>query len=370
MGRNEGEGQFMSEIFEPGPREFDSGEGAFHIFKHAGRAGWGGPLLLLVLYVVGYALIYGLFVWGVAPFFAQMPNWANTEPEAAEVFATFGRLWAVMPVGLLLVWALYAMIDAALLRWCFGHGAKIRFGGIELRLMLVELMIYALMAVIWIPTFALFALGAAQSSFILMIIGGISVFIALGFMIALAVKFAPSAALTVHRGHFSFFRSWRMTKGFFWGLLGAFVIIYVIYLALSIAMQFASQPLMMMALGEDSGLIAASQTGQMSEEESLQFVQAMFSADMLPLYIGLTLVGLVIYFVFQAAMAGVNAYAVKWAAAETPEAAGALNVAAPAAGEPDIHATSPARPDSVSGGEEGPASGAADDPSRPDEPKS
>lgn len=358
----------MTDAIEPGPREFDSGEGAFHLFKHAGRAGWGGLLLLLVLYVIGFALIYGLFIWGMLPLFTQMPDWANSEPERAEVFAALGRFWITFPLGLILAWAFYATIDAALLRWCFGRGAKIRFGGMELRLMLVELMIYALMVIVWIPTFVLFSLGAARSNFLLMVIAGLSVFAALGFMIVLAVKFAPSAALTIYRGHFSFFRAWRMTKGFFWGLLGAFVIVWVIYLAFSIAMQIASQPLMMMAMGENADLLAASQTGQMSEEEAMRFMQALFSADMLPVFAGLTLVSMVVYFAFQAAMAGTNAYAVKWAHAG---AAGddALDVPAPNGGQPDIHAASPDKTDSVSGGEGGPAAGASGDPADSDESK-
>lgn len=358
----------MSNSFETGLREFDSGEGAFHLFKHAGRAGWGGLLFLLVLYVVGFALIYGLFVWGMLPLFTQMPDWANSEPERAELFAALGRFWVVFPVGLLLAWAFYAMIDAALLRWCFGHGARIRFGGMELRLMLVELMIYALMVIAWIPTFVLFSLGAALPSFLLMVIAGLSVFVALGFMIVLAVKFAPSAALTVYRGHFSFFRTWRMTKGFFWGLLGAFVIVWVIYLALSIALQIASQPLMMMAMGENADLLAASQTGQMSEEEAMRFIQARFSADMLPVFASLTLVSMVVYFAFQAVIAGTNAYAVKWAH-DGAAGADALNVSAPKNGQANIHAAFQDKTDPVTGGEDGPASGATGGAAHSDEPK-
>lgn len=358
----------MTDTFEPGPREFDSGEGAFHLFKLAGRQGWGGLLLLLVLYVVGFGLIYALFIWGLVPLFTQMPDWTNSEPERAEIVAAFGRLWGVIPLGLLLLWAFYATIDAALLRWCFGRGAKIRFGGMELRLMLVELIIYVLMIVVWIPTFLLFSFGAAQSSFLLMIVGGLSVFLALGFMIALAVKFAPAAALTVYRGHFSFFRAWRMTKGFFWSLLGAFVIVWVIYLALTIALQIASQPLMMMAMGENADLLAASQSGQMSDEEAMRFLQAVFSADMLPFFAGATLISMMVYFAFQALLAGTNAYAVKWAG-EGAAVSGVLDVPAPQAEKPGIHAASPDRADPVSSPQEGPAPDAAGDSPRPDEPK-
>lgn len=351
----------MSESHETEPREFDAGEGAFHIFKQAGRAGWGGLLKLLAVYLIGYGLIYALFVWGFGPILTQLPDWISAEPERSELMAAFSRFWLALPAGLILIWVLYATIDAALLRWCFDRGAKIRFGGMELRLMLVELIIYVLLFLTWIPTFMLFSAGIGTRNLLLIVLGGLSVFVALGLMIFLAVKFAPAAALTVYRGHFSFFRAWRMSKGFFWGLLGAFVIIWVIYLALSIALQIASQPLMMIAMGDNAELLTASSTGQLSDAEALRLIQVLFSPEMMPVYIGTTLVSMVVYFMFQAVMAGTNAYAVKWRMAESA-GFGALDVPPPSGDATTIDATSPKGEDPVAGGVEGPVN--------PDERKS
>lgn len=350
----------MTEETAPAEREFDSGEGAFHIFKSARDHGWGGLIYLLTVYVIVSMVLYGVLFWGLAPIFSQLPDLVTVEPDPSEVMGILSRLWVAMPLFLLLFWVFYSIMDAALLRWCYGRGARIRFGGIELRLMVIGLLWYVLGFVIWIPTTVLIGLGAGISNIWLILFGSLSVFITLGAWIWLAVKFAPAAALTVYRGHFSVFRGWSASKGFFWGLLGAFAILWVIYLALSIALSILGQALQMMVLGDAARVMTNPFPGDMTPEESAALLQTMFSGEMLVVMAVQAVLSTFVYFFFQAAMAGTNAYAVKFGAAgEAPDGPEPLSVTPPPAPS-RVEAASPEQAD-AGPTPPGPA-GAASDP--------
>lgn len=49
-------------------------------------------------------------------------------------------------------------------------------------------------------------------------------------MIFFGVRFAPAAATSVARRRFAFFEAWTVTKGRFWALLGAFVLLILMYI--------------------------------------------------------------------------------------------------------------------------------------------
>lgn len=51
----------------------------------------------------------------------------------------------------------------------------------------------------------------------------------LGPMIYFGVRFAPAAATSIALKRFAFFDAWKVTKGRFWGLIGAFLIVFLIY---------------------------------------------------------------------------------------------------------------------------------------------
>jgi hypothetical protein len=55
-----------------------------------------------------------------------------------------------------------------------------------------------------------------------------------------AVRTAPAAAATIAQGRFSFFDSWKVSKGRFWALFGSFFLLWLIALVAIIGLEIAA----------------------------------------------------------------------------------------------------------------------------------
>lgn len=120
-------------------------------------------------------------------------------------------------------------------------------------------------------------------------------------LIYFAVRFAPAAATSIAKRRFAFFEAWTVTKGRFWALLGAFVLLWLMYFVGVIVLSGGA----VFAMGAG---VAQMQSG--AEPQSTEQMFAVFSSPSVwvPLVVcyGLMIIGA---FVFYVALFGVNARA-------------------------------------------------------------
>jgi hypothetical protein len=121
-------------------------------------------------------------------------------------------------------------------------------------------------------------------------------------LIYFAVRFAPAAATSVARRKFAFFDAWTVTKGRFWGIFGAFLLLFIIFFVFYIVVALGAG----FAMG---GLIAAQvaqgQQPQTSEEMLRMFANPQFAISVL--IFGLVMLTAVM--TLYVALFGVNARA-------------------------------------------------------------
>lgn len=88
-------------------------------------------------------------------------------------------------------------------------------------------------------------------------------------LIYFGVRFAPAAATSVARRRFAFFDAWTVTKGRFWALFGAFLLLFVMF--------FVFYFIVAMVFGAAMASMAASQMGQAGEPQTAQDVFRAFA---------------------------------------------------------------------------------------------
>lgn len=130
-------------------------------------------------------------------------------------------------------------------------------------------------------------------------------------MIYFAVRFAPAAATSIARRRFAFFDAWKVTKGRFWALFGAFLLLYVIYLIASLALGAvwfvavlgSAAPDLSQAMGDPQRI------AEVVTEVLQAYLQSLSQPQSWVVLGILQLVGMVIAAVLYVALYGVNARA-------------------------------------------------------------
>lgn len=227
------------------------------------------------IYGLSYAAIYialftavGLLGWRtVADWFLTMQALENDpNPEPGEIFgAVFGGLGAMIPLLLtasVLGWIIWAMFEvASQRRYLFGEKFSLGFGGDELRMMVVGLL-WGLMslAIFALPIFFMFsAFGVLLAAdlngpmddetarqFLGPFFGGFGLMFLLFFAyIFVATRLSPCFGLTVKEKEIRFFDAWTVSRGRFWPILGAYVIILIVVSVISQVVSGMAQLVMM-----------------------------------------------------------------------------------------------------------------------------
>lgn len=302
------------------PSGFVIDRAAFHMFHHASRTGWSGLVALgaiyMALFILLYALVAALIVPGLIEMIEILPTIEDEEvppEEAWRLMRTFSMMSGAYMLFMLGYFLIYHVMDAALLRWYFGRGAKVRFGADELRVIVVALLWFVAAIAICIPVFLLFIVAGAAQSGALVLLAVLAVLAALIGWIVLSVRLAPAAAMTMDRGEICFPSAWGLTRGVFWPMLGAFVIVIAVYFGASIGLQIVMQPFMYLVMG-DAMMPFMMDPGAEPEspEQVFQMLHDVFlSPGMIAIWTVFGVLGAVISFGYQALTAGVNAYRVK-----------------------------------------------------------
>lgn len=294
-----------------------------------------GAVLLpaTVVYAVLALLGFGAFIYLNWQAFSDYINWAMAMDRAAEnaadpsaVFAGMMPPASVMSLGgryflfLIVYYLLLAAYEAACLRWMIRGEAPGLFG---LTLDADTLRVYF---TYWIWFFLVIAFYIA----IVVVIVGVGAGVAVGVqgnaeaagptmgiamvllvlailigLIYFSVRFAPAAATSVAKRRFAFFDAWTVSKGRFWALFGAFLLLFLMYIVGAIILS----TIVMFAMGAG--------VANQPEPQSMQEMYALLAAPnvWIPMAIcyGLMIVGA---FMFYVALFGVNARAAQAALEE------------------------------------------------------
>jgi hypothetical protein len=165
------------------------------------------------------------------------------------------------------------------------------------------------------------ALSAAVPAlrFVIVFVAVLAPLALLGLLVWLSVRLAPAAALSIAQQRFVFFDAWRLTRPYFWQMLGAFVVLWIGYFVVALVLGSivelpltqAMTPIMQEAMsGGDAGELAAR-------------MMALWTSPTTMAFMGLSLiVSAAIACVLYIAFFGVNARVVE-AAGEERGGAGA-----------------------------------------------
>lgn len=207
------------------------------------------PWIFGAAYAAVLTLAYGIIGWLSA---GDVTAWMNgialidatIEPDAqfSAVLSSFGRLVPWIALSALAGWALWAMFEtASQRRYIRGEGFSLGFGADELRMMAVGLC-WVLLGLVLMALPMLLIMGSA--------LGGLAsgtlsnrqveetmigvVFGAMGLMLLIlplyvffATRLAPCFSLTVMRKQICFFDAWNVSRGRFWPIFGAYVILAI-----------------------------------------------------------------------------------------------------------------------------------------------
>lgn len=232
--------------------------------------------------------------------------------DPAQVFSVFFSLfggllpWIVLgSLASLVVWAMF--MAATQRRYIRDEAFSIRFGPDELRIMAVGVvwylgvsLMYLLPGLVMLPMFGIvsdFANGdISENEMVAFMLGRMSI-VALMFLVMFpvyvffATRFSPVFAMTVKERRIAFGDAWIVSRGRFWPILGAFLILAIVG---GMAVGFAGSIAQMLVTPAFMGSV--SRVEDSSELRSL-FTPALTIALLLYAFIRYFLSGLLMHFV-------------------------------------------------------------------------
>lgn len=288
-------------------------------------------IAFVVICVVACALFVALnlgAITDVMNWYANIITTAASNPDAAptpEMFtppASVITLWLLMFPFQVLIYVIVAAYEAACLKWMIrgetGGLFGFSFGADTWRVYLTYWIWFVLQNVV---AFALFFIvfGSAIGSMVaigasggdapdlgtLGTMGAVIPILLLVLCIVwlwVAVRLAPAAATSVARQRFAFFEAWNVTKGRFWALFGAFLLLNVMATVAFCMLYFA------LAMAIAFGVMG--QVGAMSDAPTPEQVGALLTQPsvLIPSVL-VVLVGAIGSFVYVVATFGVGARA-------------------------------------------------------------
>ncbi|MBY9066803.1 hypothetical protein K1X12_07815 [Hyphomonas sp. WL0036] len=238
---------------------------------HLGSFPWMFALSYALAFLALFAVI-GLLGWrDFAGWIAMMETVSGqaSEPSPEEAFSmilgAMGPLFLWGVVGGLAGWVLWAMFEAASQRrYIWGKGFSLGFGGDELRLMgvgflwwLMSAVIFALPILAMLSMFSVFLDGSFtelsedEVSARLMgpaMLAPLLMLLCFPVYVFMATRLSPCFGLTVKEKRVRFFDAWNVSRGRFWPILGAFVILSIGGWVISQVVMGIVQAVMMPAL--------------------------------------------------------------------------------------------------------------------------
>ena len=306
----------------------------FFAFRKREKAALLPTTLAFAVIVLAMGAVFTALNWQA---FVDYMNWvasisaSNANSAAAGVPPSMDAMMppqsvmSIMPAYFLFLLGYYILLaayEAACLRWMI-HGETGGLFGLSLGAdtwrVYFSYWIWFLLLIAFYIVCAIVAGGAMASVFMGMQGGAepspaaVIIPLVLGLLVVLAliyfsVRLAPAAATSVARRKFAFFDAWKVSRGRFWGLLGAFVLLFLMFMVFVIAVE--------VAFGVMVGMTAMNSVGQaepQSAEEAFRaFATPQYMAGIVALIVAITIAS----FLFYIALFGVNARAASLALEE------------------------------------------------------
>ena len=298
----------------------------FFAFRKREKAVLLPTTIAFAVLAVGTGILFAVLNWQA---FVDYLNWAASmsaataqAPDTPPSFETMmppASVMSLMPAYLLFTLAYYILLaayEAACLRWMI-RGETAGVFGLSLGadtwrvyftywiwFLLLILFYFICMITVGGAIVSMVAMGQAgaeptASAALIPLVLGVVILLAL---IYFSVRLAPAAAASIARRRFAFFDAWKVSKGRFWALLGAFLLLFIMYLVLCVAVGVAGGVFM-----------GATMMNQVMQAGEPQNAEAAFRAFASPqVIIGAVLlygVMIVAAFTLYVALFGVNARA-------------------------------------------------------------
>lgn len=285
------------------PREFSFGNALSHWSNSQGPSG----------FIWKYALAYGLATLAIAAVFVAIAGGAvmqlmtlsmqapGGEISDAEALAVLGRLVPVFLLAIPLAILFWVVFEGALQRrYMRDEGFSLKIGGDEGRLFVVGLLwvltlfgLYLGIAIVFGLVGAGLGLALGDAGMIILIplvIAGVALFV------WVIVRLSPASAMTVRDRKITFTSAFRASKGRFWQMFFAFIIMAIIAYIVSIVLQLVLGMMVGGALMSNPDIMSGT-----SDPEAL--MAALFSPG--------TLIGAAVAYFVMSAINGIVQFA--WA---------------------------------------------------------
>ncbi len=283
---------------------------------------------LLIWMTAGLTLVYLLVMpFMMTPYAALLEySWQNTQailggtvpPDPTQSLSVMAKLAPAYLFMMLGMWGLLASGESALHRKIL-HGSEtvrrpLRFGKVELRIMLIQLGVWALWFAVYTAGLLIVVLAGALLAQLTPILGGVFIFIGiisfLCLLVWLPIRLAPAAALTLDQDTRHLLAANKVTKFRFWNLFLAYMVVAV----LGYVVLYAIGAICVMVATGDPGFIIA-MSGLGGENPIIAFEAA---AERLknPIFLIMAIASLAVYAaalnLWYLCIAGIGTYAVKW----------------------------------------------------------
>ncbi len=187
-------------------------------------------LVISILSVVVMVLLAG-------PALMEVQELAKaTPPDPQALVAAYGRMAPAMllllPIALIGYAVLYAAASRIVLRPSDRGFGWMKFGADEIRqglaLLLVFLILFGVYLGAALAAGLFIALGAMLNPVLGVLVGLLAAFAALGVVIYVAVRLSLVSPATFAAGRIDIRAAWKLTKGRFWPLFGAYILAWVL----------------------------------------------------------------------------------------------------------------------------------------------
>jgi hypothetical protein len=184
-----------------------------------------------------YALVTAAMTLALQPYYQMQAASPGGAANIAQVGAVIGRFLLVELFAMVVFTILAAAAFRAVLRPRDGTFGYLRVGMDELRLFALTLLFFvALYLAFVVGMIVLVAIGVLIARLAAVVATGVlvgfGILLMLGVTVWLEVRFSLAFPLTLMRHKIIIGESWRLTRGRFWTLFGAFFVIFLLLVIL------------------------------------------------------------------------------------------------------------------------------------------